>query len=65
MYNMLLNRLWIHFAGAIPSLLHQKINYIVDRKLVTISIKESLWVYKGPLMPYIETSDDDVIETPF
>lgn len=63
-YSMLLGRSWIHSVGAIPSLLHQKIKYMIDGKLITIHEEESLLVTKNPLVLYID-ANEDTIETPF
>ncbi|KAL6335862.1 hypothetical protein AAG906_003487 [Vitis piasezkii] len=35
-FNLLLGRLWIHRAGAIPSSLHQKVKFIHDGQVVTV-----------------------------
>lgn len=35
-FNLLLRRPWIHIAGAIPSSLHQKVRFVIDRKMITV-----------------------------
>ncbi|XP_052479611.1 uncharacterized protein LOC105801050 [Gossypium raimondii] len=41
-YNCLLGRPWIHSAGAVPSLLHQKLKLLSEGRLVTISVEEDI-----------------------
>lgn len=39
-YNVVLGTPWIHFIGAVPSSMHQKIKIVKDRKLVTVCREE-------------------------
>ena len=41
-YNFLLGRPWIHIAGAVPSILHQKIKFVTDGQLVSIAAEEDI-----------------------
>ncbi|XP_019459953.1 PREDICTED: uncharacterized protein LOC109359712 [Lupinus angustifolius] len=43
-YSCLLGRPWIHSSGAIPSTLHQKVKFIVDGSLITVSREEDVMV---------------------
>lgn len=43
-YNCLLVRLWIHVAGADTSILHPKLKFIVNGKLITIDGEEDIMV---------------------
>ena len=53
-FNFLLERPWIHTAGAIPSSLHQKVKFIVDRKLVTVHGEADFKVFHNTATPYVE-----------
>ena len=53
-YNLLLGRLWLHTAGAVPSSLHQKIKLIIGNQLVTILAKEPISIYNDGAVPYID-----------
>lgn len=44
-YNMLLGRPWIHTAGAVPSSLHQRVEFVKDGKIVIVDAKEDHAVY--------------------
>ncbi|KAI6674158.1 hypothetical protein NL676_002064 [Syzygium grande] len=35
-FNLLLGRSWIHMAGAIPSSLHQKVQFVFNGKMITV-----------------------------
>ena len=41
-YNCLLGRPWIHIAGAVPSILHQKIKFVTKGQLVCIAVEEDM-----------------------
>ena len=43
-YTCLLGRPWIHMAGAVPSTLHQKIKFRVERSIVTVNGEEDVMV---------------------
>lgn len=57
-YSFLLGRPWIHSAGAVPSSLHQKVKFIIDKNLISISGEEDLLVTKPPSMPYVEAAEE-------
>ena len=62
-YSCLLGRPWIHEAGAVTSTLHQKLKFITNGKLVTISGEQALLVIHLSSFSYI--SADDVEGTQF
>jgi len=63
-YSCLLGHSWIHFAGVVPSTLHQKLKFMVNDKLIIVSEEEDLLV-SGPLpTPYIEAAEE-ALETSF
>jgi len=43
-YSCLLGQPWIHSAGVVPSTLHQKLNFVVDNKLIIVSDEEDFLV---------------------
>ena len=51
-YNCLLGRPWIHIVGAVPSILHQKIKFVIERQLVCIATEEDMIVppHQEPLI---------------
>jgi hypothetical protein len=55
-YNMLLGRLWLHTAGAIPPSLHQKMKFINGNQLVTILAEEPISIHNDPTVPYIDNN---------
>ncbi|EOY00497.1 Gag-pro-like protein [Theobroma cacao] len=57
-YNYLLGRPWIHMAGAIPSSLHQKVKFIVERKIVCVNGEEDLLISKPADTPYVEAVEE-------
>ncbi|XP_017976456.1 PREDICTED: uncharacterized protein LOC108661971 [Theobroma cacao] len=57
-YNYLLGRPWIHMAGAIPSSLHQKVKFIVERKIVCVNGEEDLLISKLIDTPYVEAVEE-------
>ncbi|KAK8615420.1 hypothetical protein V6N13_017010 [Hibiscus sabdariffa] len=40
-YSCLLGRPWIHSAGAVPSTLHQKLKFVIDGQLITVSAEKT------------------------
>jgi hypothetical protein len=58
-YSCLLGRPWIHEAGAVTSTLHQKLKFIRDRKMVTMSGEEALLVSHLSAFSYIGADDTD------
>ncbi|XP_031387252.1 uncharacterized protein LOC116200557 [Punica granatum] len=57
-FSLLLGRPWIHFAGAVPSTLHQKLKFIVEERLITVKGEEDYAIYKETVVPYISIGDD-------
>ncbi|XP_058733755.1 uncharacterized protein LOC131605416, partial [Vicia villosa] len=62
-YSCLLGRPWIHEAGAVTSTLHQKLKFVTNGKLVTISGEQALMV--SHLSNFSFISADDVEGTQF
>lgn len=56
-YIFCLGRPWIHCARVVPSTLQPKMKFIVDDKMVNVSIKEDLLVSKPLSTPYIEAAE--------
>ncbi|XP_017604638.1 uncharacterized protein LOC108451461 [Gossypium arboreum] len=63
-YNCLLERPWIHSAGAVPSSLHQKLKLVSEGRLVTINAEEDIIVTVSSDALYVET-DEEAIECSF
>ncbi|XP_052874431.1 uncharacterized protein LOC128279513 [Gossypium arboreum] len=63
-YNCLLERPWIHSAGAVPSSLHQKLKLVSEGRLITINAEEDIIATVSNNVPYLET-DDEAIECSF
>ncbi|PKI70492.1 hypothetical protein CRG98_009126 [Punica granatum] len=58
-FSLLLERPWIHSAGAIPSSLHQKLKFIVEKRIITVKGEEDYAIYKETTVPYISGLDED------
>ena len=41
-YNCLLGRPWIHMAGAVPSIIHQKVKFVVEESLIIVAAEEDM-----------------------
>nr|XP_012466145.1 unnamed protein product [Gossypium raimondii] len=63
-YNCLLGRPWIHSAGAVPSLLHQKLKLVTEGRLITIDAEEDIIASVTSDAPYLGT-DDEAVECSF
>ena len=63
-YNCLLGRPWIHVAGAVPYILHQKIMFVTERQLVCIAAEEDMIATTSSGAPYVET-DEKAMECSF
>ncbi|XP_052878913.1 uncharacterized protein LOC128285474 [Gossypium arboreum] len=59
-YNCLLERPWIHFAGAAPSSLHQKLKLVADGRLVTINAEEDIIATVTSDAPYVEANEEAI-----
>ena len=55
---------WIHIAGAVPSTLHQKINFVTEGQLVSIAAKEDMIATNSSGAPYVE-ADEKALECSF
>ena len=58
-FNLLLCRPWIHKAGAIPSSLHQKVNFIHEGRIITIQTDIDVVTSSEPML-HINCSEDDL-----
>jgi hypothetical protein len=58
-YSCLLGRPWIHEAGAVTSTLHQKLKFVRDGKMVTVSGEEALLVSHLSAFSYISADGVD------
>ena len=63
-YNCLLGRPWIHVAGAVPYILHQKIMFVTERQLVCIAAEEDMITATSLGAPYVE-ADEKAMECSF
>jgi len=57
-YTCLLGRPWLHLAGAIPSTLHQKVKFRVEKIIVTVRGEEDIMVTQSSDSPYIEAAEE-------
>lgn len=63
-YSCLLGCPWIHAAGAVTSILYQKMKFMVDNQLIIIYGEEDFMVTHLSSFKYIE-ADEDALETSF
>ena len=56
-YNSLLGRPWIHTAGVVPSILHQKIKFVTEWQLVCIAVEEDMIAATSLGAPYVEADE--------
>lgn len=63
-YNFLLGMSQIHDVGAITSILHQKLKFMVGDKLVIVCDKEDFVISELSSFRYVET-EEGVVEVPF
>ena len=54
----------IHIAGAVPSTLHQKIEFVIEGQLVSIAAKEDMIAATSSRAPYVEV-DEKAMECSF
>ena len=59
-YNCLLGRPWIHIAGAVPSILHQKIMFVTEGQLISIVAEEDMIAATSSGAPYVETYEKEM-----
>ncbi|XP_017979868.1 PREDICTED: uncharacterized protein LOC108662797 [Theobroma cacao] len=57
-YNCLLERPWNHIAGAIPSCLHQKVKFIAEGQLISVSTEEDILAIQPTSTPYVEAVEE-------
>ncbi|KAI5431414.1 hypothetical protein KIW84_035559 [Lathyrus oleraceus] len=62
-YSCLLCRPWIHEAGAVTSILHQKLKFVKNKKLVVVGGEKALLVNYLSSFSYIDVEDE--VGTPF
>ena len=55
--NILLKRSWIHTVGVVTSPLHQRLKYIMNRKLVNVKAKETVYTVRNMVVPFIKAED--------
>ena len=63
-YYCLLGRPWIHSVGVVPSILHQKLKFVVEGQLIIVSGEEEILVSCPSSMPYVEAAEES-LETSF
>lgn len=63
-YNYLLERPWIHSAGAVTSSPHKKLKFVIEGRLVTRNTNEGIIAFVTIDVPYIGVNKD-VIECSF
>ncbi|WRX13175.1 Reverse transcriptase domain - like 10 [Theobroma cacao] len=57
-YNCLLRRLWIHMTGAVLSSLHQKVKFIIENQLISISAEEDILAIQSSSALYVEAMEE-------
>ena len=63
-YNCLLGRPWIHMVGVVPSTLHQKVKFVVEKNLIIVVAKEDMVATTTVSTFYVEF-EQDAIECSF
>ena len=63
-HSCLLGRPWIHFADVVTSILHQKLKFITNDKMIVVGGEEDILVNHLTSFRYIEV-DGEITETPF
>lgn len=63
-YSCLIGRPWIHVAGVVTSILHQRLKFIINDKLMIVEGEEDMFVSHLSLFRYIE-ADEETLEIPF
>ena len=56
-YNFLLGRPWIHMAWAVPSTLHQVVQFEYNNQEITVHGEDDSPIYRDPSVPYIEAKE--------
>ena len=57
-YNFFLGRSWIHMAGAVPSTLHQKVKFVVEKSLIILAIEKDMIATTTTTAPHLEVKRD-------
>ena len=63
-YSFLLGQPWIHSVGVVPSILHQKLKFVVEGQLIIVAREEDILVSYQSSMPYVEATKES-LETYF
>uniref|UniRef100_A0A151UH47 Uncharacterized protein n=1 Tax=Cajanus cajan TaxID=3821 RepID=A0A151UH47_CAJCA len=63
-YSCLLGRPWIHQVKTIRFILHQKVKFIVDNKLIVVQVEEDMIINKPLTIPYVDVVEE-ALETNF
>ena len=63
-YNCLLGRPWIHLVGVVPSMLHQKLKFMVEGQLIIVLGEEDILVSFPSSTPYVDAIEES-LETSF
>lgn len=63
-YSCLLGRPWIHSVGAVTSILHQRLKFLINNKLVVVEGEEDIMVSHLASFRYVEVGGE-VQETSF
>ncbi|KAL2325759.1 hypothetical protein Fmac_024817 [Flemingia macrophylla] len=63
-YSCLLGRHWIHNAKAVPSMLYQKVKFVVGDKLVIVQPEDDMIISKPLVVPYVDATEE-ALETAF
>ncbi|XP_028223482.1 uncharacterized protein LOC114404974 [Glycine soja] len=56
----LLGRPWIHSVGVVPSMLHQKLKFVVEGQLIIVSGEEDILVSCPSSTPYVEATEESL-----
>ena len=63
-YNYLLGRPWINLVGVVPSMLHQKLKFVVEGHVIIVLGEEDILVSCPSYTPYMEAAEES-LETSF
>ena len=59
-YNYFLGRPWIHMVGVVPSILHQKVKFVVEKSLIIVVAEEDMIATTTVATPYLEVKEDAI-----
>ena len=57
-YNCLLGRSWIHSVGVVPSMLHERLKFVVEGQLIILSGEEDILVSCPSSTLYVEVAEE-------